>query len=142
MTPNEIKLLSSSPSITNWPKSLALGAFVILTGAISMALLITTVPAGLVMVCAGISLTVWPALQAANTEYFVSNMRVLICQGFFHKKERFVSLSDIREIHIRRTPLQEKLGTGDVELVCLAGRLVLEGMEDPEKVREKILTLR
>ena len=71
-----MKLLIAAPSVKNWPLALGLGAFLVLAGAIGFALQFCGANAALLIVAAGVALTVVPALKAAGTEYTVTNSRV------------------------------------------------------------------
>ena len=141
MAPAELKILVFSPSIKNWPILLALGFFIAATGLIGLVLLIFKFSTALVVTAGGVALTVWPALRSANTEYRVTNVRVVVVRGIFGKTERDMAVSGIREINILRGRFQRALGIGDLEIVGEKGVLRIEGAEEPERVRDKILSL-
>ena len=141
MAPAELKLLVVSPSIKNWPILMGLGLLLFVTGAVGLVLLIFNLPSALVVAASGVALTAWPAIQAANTEYVVTNLRVSTVSGIFRKSGVEIQVRDIRDIRISANPLQQALGVGDLELVRPEGSLVLQGIEDPEKVRDRIKAL-
>ncbi|MFA5140961.1 MAG: PH domain-containing protein [Elusimicrobiota bacterium] len=141
MTPSELKLLVVSPSIKNWPILLGAGALVALTGVLGMVLLFLPLPKALGIAALGVGLTVWPAMRVSNTEYVVTNLRVVVIGGVFGKSETSVAISEVKEVRVAQRGMQSALGIGDLELVSQSGSLRLEGIEEPEKVREKILSL-
>jgi uncharacterized membrane protein YdbT with pleckstrin-like domain len=141
MAPAELKLLVLSPSIKNWPILMGLGALLFVTGTIGLCLLIFKLPTALVVAAAGIALTAWPALQAANTEYVITNVRISVSSGILSKSAVEFRVADIKDIRISATGLQEPLGIGDIELVGAGGSFVLRGVDEPEKVRDRIKTL-
>lgn len=137
----ELKLLVAGPSIKNWPLLLGLGALVILTGTLGLILLILPVQSALVIIVAGIALTVWPTLSSANTEYIITNLRIVIRSGVFVKTEVEILVKDIQGIEIVRRGFQSSLGIGDLVLSGSGRTLRLSGVEDPEQIKEKIQTL-
>ena len=141
MAPAEIKLFVAAPSVKNWPLSLAAGALLFLTGATGFALQAFGVDAAVSIACIGVALTVLPALRAANTEYYVTNTRVVARSGLLVKSERAVVLASVTELRLKRSPLQRFIGLGDLEVAGAAGSLLLTGLEDPEQARERILSL-
>ncbi len=141
MSPAELKLLVVSPTIKNWPIVFALAVIVILTGVMGLVLLFLEMRGAVFLIAFGMALLVWPALHSANTEYWVTNLRVVAHRGVFMKSSSEVPIKDIKEIKILRTSLQKTLGVGDVEVVHDGGALSLSGIDEPEKVRDKILSL-
>ncbi|MFH2202387.1 MAG: PH domain-containing protein [Elusimicrobiota bacterium] len=141
MAPAELKLLVLSPSIKNWPVVFVCAALVFLTGALGLVLLFLPLQATVLLCAFGMALLVWPALHAGNTEYWVTNLRVAVRGGVFCKSESEVSLQDIQEIRIMRSPLQKILGVGNVDFIHAGGALSFAGIEEPEKLRDKVLTL-
>jgi len=137
----ELKLLSIRSSVKNQPILLALALIVILTGLFGRVLGMP-LEGAVLLVAVGMAFLVWPALHTANTEYRVMDSSVVAVGGFFAKSEKVFSISGIQEFRIRRTPLQKMFGVGDLEIVHAEGALSFVGIEDPEGVRDKILTLR
>lgn len=139
---NEIRLLSTARSVKSWPLLLAVGAFVAVTGLVSLLFQVFSAQGALALTALGLGLLGYPLVQAANTEYVVTNLRVAVISGAFAKSERHLPIAEVREVKVQRTGLQQTLGIGDVLLTGSGGTLVLAGVEEPEKVREKILSLR
>ena len=143
MPDNEIKLITTSPSFLNWPKSLGGGAFLILTGILLIFLGAFSTVFNILVALVGAGFMAWAALVVANTQYCVTNNRVLIDSGLLKGRSAEAELGSVDVIRVRRTHLQEALGLGDLVIECGAGRaLVFEGVEDPEKLRERILALK
>jgi len=141
MAPAELKLLVLSPSIKNWPILMGLGIFLFVTGTVGLVLLIFNMSTALGVSAAGLALTAWPALQAANTEYIITNLRVMIASGVLRKSAVEFRVADIREMRIKTAGLQGPLGIGDIEFVGAGGTFVLEGVDEPEKVRDRVKAL-
>lgn len=141
MAAAELKLLVVGPSVKNWPVLLGVGALVMLTGTLGLILLILPFQSALAIIVAGIALSVWPALSSANTEYVITNLRVVIRSGVFVKTEVELPVNDIREIEVVRAGFQQTLGIGDLVLSGSGSTLRLSGIEDPEQIKEKIQTL-
>jgi uncharacterized membrane protein YdbT with pleckstrin-like domain len=141
MPPAELKLLVLNPSLKNWPVLVGIGLLVFFTGAVGLVLLIFSYSTALVVAACGLALISWPALKTANTEYIVTNLRVCSLTGLFRKRGWEVPVQDIREIRVSRRPIQQTLGIGDLELVLPGGARCLEGLEEPERVRDRILSL-
>lgn len=141
MSPSELKILVVSPSVKNWPLLLGGGLLVVMTGVTLLVLLIINFQSAILVMAAGVALTVWPALNAANTEYWITSARVVARGGIFRANEVFMAVADIRDIRIERTSLQRTLGVGDITLIGAAGNLRLSGVEDPEGFRDKIRTV-
>lgn len=139
---NELKVLSVSPSVKDWPVPIGLGLVVVLTGALLFVLLIVPFRAAAAVLCLGLAALVWPVLKAANTEYVVTNRRVVLREGILGKTELEADLRAVQQVRVVRTPLQETLGIGDVVVEAMAATLVLRGVEEPEKLRERILSLK
>lgn len=137
----EIKLLVAAPSVKNWPLALAGGFLLVLTGALGFALQALSLNATLLTAAAGVALTVYPALRAANTSYVVTSLRVTATTGLFGGGEVSVPLETVKELRLKRSPVQRALGLGDLEVVGSAGSVLLAGLEEPEAARERILSL-
>lgn len=137
----EIKLFVAEPSVKNWPLALAGGALLVLTGAAGFALQALSFNAAVLTAAAGVALTVYPALSAANTSYWVTNERVCASRGILAKTESSVALATVKELRLHRSPVQRALGLGDLEVVGASGSVRLDGLEDPESVRERLLAL-
>lgn len=140
--PAELKILVVHPSIRSWPILLGIGILVILTGVLGLVLLFFPAGSALPVVALGVAFTVWPALASANTEYWVTNRRVVVSGGVLRKSERELPVAQIREVRVSRTPLQKTLGIGDISVVGSGGELLLTGVEEPEAFRERILSVR
>lgn len=138
----ELRIFRASPSVKGWPIPLALGAFIALTGAISLVLLIAVAKTALTIVFAGLAVMAFPVVKAANTEYEGTNLRIVFREGPFPRRVSELRVSEIREVRVVRTPVQQMLGVGDLELVCAGGVLRMRDLEEPEKLRDKILTVR
>lgn len=141
MAPAELKLVMLSPSMRNWPVLLGVGGIVFITGIMGLVLLFLKPQIALLVAATGLAFTVWPALKAANTEYIITNVRVIVSSGIVFKSSREVVIQDIREIRISRSGVQNTMGIGVLELVGSAGTLRLEGVEEPERIRDKIRSL-
>lgn len=140
--PAELKLLTLSPSLKHWPVPLAAGAFVVVTGLACLAFLVASPPTTLVIVCVGVALTVYPALKAGNAEYVVTNLRVVVTSGLLRKTSRSLPVEEVRDVRIEWGLFGRALGVAALRVQGAGGALELEGVEEPEKVREKILSLR
>ena len=136
-----MKLLIASPSVKNWPLSLLLGGLLVMTAAAGLALQVFGTNAAALVAAAGVALTVLPALRAANTEYSVTNARVTVRSGVLSKSEESILLSEVRELRLRRSPLQRAMGLGDLEVAGEAHSVLLTGLEDPEQARDRIHSL-
>lgn len=136
-----MKLLSASPSVKNWPLSLLLSAFLVLTAAAGLALQVFGINAAALVAAAGVALTVVPAMRAANTEYSVTNARITARSGVLAKTEESILLSEVRELRLRRSPLQRAMGLGDLEVAGDNRSILLVGLEDPEQARDRIHSL-
>lgn len=137
----EMKLLVASPSVKSWPLALASGALLILTGAAGFALQALSLNAALLTAAAGMALTVVPALAAANTEYYVTNARVVARRGVFRKSEESIPLDAVVELRLKTSAVQRALGIGDLEVAGEGRSVTLYGLEDPEQARDRILAL-
>lgn len=137
----EMKLLVAAPSVKNWPLALCMGALLVLVGAIGFALQFCGFNAALLILAAGVALTVVPALKAAGTEYTVTNSRVYVRSGILSKTETSISLEIVRELRLKRSPIQRSLGLGDIEIVGERESMLLAGLDDPEQFRDRILSL-
>ena len=137
----EIKLLVAAPSAKNWPLALAGGGLVVLTGFAGFALQALSMNQSLLAAAAGVALTAYPVLSAANTTYLVTSLRVSARSGILVKSEASVLLETVRELRLKRSPVQRALGLGDLEVVGSGGSVLLAGLEDAEATRERILSL-
>ncbi|TPW18945.1 MAG: hypothetical protein FD126_3182 [Elusimicrobia bacterium] len=137
----EIKLLVAAPSAKNWPLALAGGGVVVLMGFAGFALQAMTTNQALLTAAAGVALTSYPVLMAANTSYLVTSLRVSAWSGILVKTETSVPLDSVRELRLKRSRIQRALGLGDLEVVGAAGSVLLAGLEDAEATRERILSL-
>lgn len=137
----EIKLLVAAPSAKNWPLALVGGGLLVLTAAAGFALQALTWNQAVLTAAAGVALTVYPVLHAANTSYLVTSARVTVRSGILSKTESSVPLVSVRELRLRRSPVQRALGLGDLEVVGTRGSVTLAGLEEPEAARERILGL-
>ncbi len=137
----EIKLLVAAPSAKNWPLALAGGGLVILTGFAGFALQVLTMNQSLLTAAAGVAMTSYPILSAANTSYLVTSLRVSAFSGILVKTETSVALDTVRELRLKRSPVQRVLGLADLEVVGSGGSVLLAGLEDAEATRERILSL-
>ena len=142
MSPAELKVLVVSPSIKNWPVALGIALLVTVTGLLGLVLLILNLQEATLILAVGMGILVGPALQTANTEYWVTNARVVERGGIFAKTETGLVLSEIKKMKITRNKLQKALGVGNLEIAAAAGSKTLAGVEDPEAIRDKILTLK
>jgi membrane protein YdbS with pleckstrin-like domain len=142
MSPAELKVLVVSPSIKNWPVVLGIALLVTLTGLLGLVLLILNFQEATLILAVGMGILVGPALQTANAEYWVTNVRVVERGGIFTKTETGLALSEIKEMKITRNKLQKAFGVGNLEITSAAGSMTLAGVEDPEMIRDKILTLK
>ncbi|MEE8425497.1 MAG: PH domain-containing protein, partial [Elusimicrobiota bacterium] len=134
----ELKLLVAGPSIKNWPLLLGFGALVVLTGMLGLILLILPFQSALAIIVVGIALTVWPTLSSANTEYIITNLRIVVRSGVFVKTEVEMPVKDVQGIEIVRQGFQSSLGIGDLVLSGSGRTFRLSGVEDPEQIKEKI----
>ena len=137
----EIKLLVAAPSAKNWPLALVGGGLLLLTGAAGFALSALTWNQAVLTAAAGVALTVYPVLMAANTSYLVTSARIAATTGLLSKTEVSVALDSVLELRLKRSPIQRALGLGDLEVVGSAGSVTLAGIEEPEAARERILGL-
>lgn len=137
----EIKLLVAAPSAKNWPLALGGGFLVALTGFAGFALQALTLNQALLIASAGVALTSFPILSAAHTSYLVTSLRVTATSGILKKTEVSVPLDSVRELRLKRSPVQRALGLGDLEVVGSGGSVLLEGLEEAEATRERILSL-
>jgi uncharacterized membrane protein YdbT with pleckstrin-like domain len=142
MPDNEIKLITASQSFLNWPKCLAGGALLILTGVLLIFLGAFSTAFDLLVVVAGLGLITRAAIVVANANYFVTNHRVIAVSGMLNKRTAEAQLAAITGISVRRDPIQETLGLGDLVIECAGGPILFEGVEEPEKLRERILALK
>ncbi|TBR25059.1 PH domain-containing protein [bacterium] len=137
----EIKLLVAAPSAKNWPLALAGGFLLVLTAAVGFALQALSSNAAVLTAAAGVALVALPILSAANTSYLVTSARVTAVSGILGKTEVSVPLDTVRELRLKRSPVQRALGLGDLEVVGSGGSVTLAGIEEPEAARERILGL-
>jgi len=142
MPDNEIKLITVSQSFLNWPKCLGAGALLILTGILLVFLGAFSTAFDLLVVVVGLGLITRVAAVVANASYFVTNHRVVAVCGVLKKRAAEAALQSVTGISVRRGPLQETLGLGDLVIECAGGPIVFEGVEEPEKLRERILALK
>ncbi|MBI3549327.1 MAG: PH domain-containing protein [Elusimicrobia bacterium] len=140
--PSDLHIFSVTPSVKYWPVTLALAGFIVLTGAIMLALDMLPAVGAIVFMCAGLVMTIQPALKAGNTEYVIMSDRVIAYEGVFKKTAREIMLSDVQAIRIDWGKFGDSLDVGVLELVGSAGTLTMEGVESPEKVRDRILSLK
>lgn len=139
----EMKLVETSASFKDWPKCFAGGAFLILTGALLLALGAFAVLADLLVAFVGAGLIAWAALNVANTHYYVTNNRIVAQSGLLKTRSAEAELRSVKGISVRQTPIQESLGVGDLLIdVGSAAPLVFGGVNEPEKLRERILSLK
>jgi uncharacterized membrane protein YdbT with pleckstrin-like domain len=141
MAPNELKILVVSPSGKNWAVLIGLGFLVALTGVLGMVLDFLPMPTALGATAAGVAFLIWPAMNMANTEYVVTDLRVAVVSGIFVKSESSMAIAQVKEVRVVQRGLQSAFDIGDLELLSPSGTLRLAGVEEPEKVREKILSL-
>jgi len=141
MSPSELKLLVISPTVKNWPILLGLGLLLVFTGILGLVLLIIEVKQALPILIVGIGFMVWPALKSANTEYWITNVRVVVRSTLFGTSETEIAISDIKELKIERTSLQKAVGIGDVVVRGSQGSVRLSGVDFPEEIIDKIETL-
>ena len=80
-----------------------------------------------------------------NTNYFVTNRRIIIQDGFLAVNEKSLFYKDIRNVQIRVGLLDKLFGTGDVLLdegiVSRKGHVLytaLEDLEDPRQVYHRV----
>ena len=80
-----------------------------------------------------------------NTNYYVTNRRIVIQSGFLAVNEKSLFFKDIRNVHIRIGLLDKIFGTGDVLLdegaVSSKGHRLftaLEDLEDPRQVYHRV----
>ncbi|MBI3299384.1 MAG: PH domain-containing protein [Elusimicrobia bacterium] len=136
-----MKLLVAAPSIKNWPLSLAGGAFLVLAGAAGFSLQAFGASAAFMTIVAGAVVALYPALRAASTEYLVTNSRVFVRSGILVKAEASIALASVRELRLKRSPVQRALGLGDIEVAGDGESVLLFGLDDPEQTRDRILSL-
>jgi len=139
---NEIKLLQSSSSVKSRPVALICGGFIFFTGFLFLVLLIFPAKISLLIIALGAGLIGVPVLRATHAEYTVTNLRVVTRAGVFVHVQKEIPIADLRDAAVLRTGLQEILGVGDVVLHGSAGDFVIEGVDEPEKLRDKILSLK
>ncbi|MBI5244936.1 MAG: PH domain-containing protein [Elusimicrobia bacterium] len=143
-TDGEMKLVATSTSFKNWPKCFVGGALLIMTGILLLALDAFAPIADLLVAFAGVGLIAWAAVNVANTHYCVTNNRIIAQSGLLKGRSAEAELRSVKGISVRQTPIQESLGVGDllIDVGSAAGPLVFEGVNEPEKLRERILSLK
>jgi hypothetical protein len=137
---NEIKIVRTSPSLKNWAAFLLGGGACLVTGLILAMLEHSGL--GAAAAAAGLGAIAWASIASANTHYTVTNRRLVVEKGL---KSAAVAEADIRSIsgaRVFQTPLQQAFGVGDVAVDCGGGGIVFAGVEDPEKLCARILSLR
>ncbi len=70
-----------------------------------------------------------------------TSLPVSASSGILNKTEVSVPLDSVRELRLKRSPVQRALGLGDLEVVGSEGSVLLAGLEDAEATRERILSL-
>lgn len=139
---NDLHVFTVTPSVKYWPATLAAAGMIVLTGLIMLALqMLGAVPA-IVVMCVGLVMTVHPALKAGNTEYIVMSDRIIARAGLVRKTEQEILLADVQSIRIDYGQFGESLDVALVEVIGARGSLLMEGVESPERVRERILQLK
>lgn len=139
---NEIKLFEAAPSLKNWPLPLAGGAFLLVTGVILVLLEAVAPATGGVLAVLGFGTLAYPAMRAANSTYVVTNTRILVRVRPWPRVDAEAPLLALREVRVRQTALQRQLGVGDLELETTVGPILFAGVEDPERLRERVRALK
>jgi len=67
---------------------------------------------------------VWQLLRSWNTEYVITDQRVIIQSGAVGKDIRFVDLDKIQEAHVKVGFVDRRFGTGSI-LILTAGQVVM-----------------
>jgi uncharacterized membrane protein YdbT with pleckstrin-like domain len=142
MQVNEIKLVVVGPSLKNWPVPLIIGGLLALTGMLMLLLGFISFKATVLLICLGLAFIAGPVWQASNTQYFITNLRVAVLSGLFSKKQLEIAIPELQDIQITRSPMQDFWGIGSVVLRGPRGILIFEGVEEPESLKEKILSLK
>lgn len=139
MPKEELKIYVDSPSVKCRPWVWLCAAILVLTGLTCMVLVHR---AAVVMSALGAMLAGGLLLWIANTEYVVTNTRVIRRGGILRSKGTEALLRDIRGLEIHQTPMQRLLGIGDLEIVLEIGSIVFAEIDEPEKLRAKLESLR
>lgn len=139
---SEINILTLGPSLKSWIPTLTISAFVIVTGIMMFMLSILTMQTTSIVLGAGVVFLILPAFRTSNTEYFVTDRRVFRRSGLVFKRNKEIPVSEIRDIGISWGAWGKIFGVGTLTIEGASSKLKLDGVEDPEKVRERILSLR
>lgn len=142
MAVNELKLIETGPSPKGWPLALCAGAALTLTGLVLFVFLRFSPAASAMPALVGLALLAGPVWRSGNTRYVVTDRRLYRSEGLFFKRSQEMPVALVRDVRVRREGLAAAFGVGDVEVVGAAGGIVFAGVEDPEEIREKILSLR
>ena len=65
---------------------------------------------------------IWQLLRCRNTDYLITDQRVIIQSGAVGKDTRFVDLSKIQEAHVKVGFIDKRFGTGSI-LILTAGQV-------------------
>ncbi len=85
--------------------------------------------AGLGAVAIALLLGVGPLLGWLTDSVTVTDRRVIVKHGFFVHRRSEIPLSRVREVRLKRGPLQQLFGSGDIELMV--------GAEAPVVLRDR-----
>jgi uncharacterized membrane protein YdbT with pleckstrin-like domain len=82
-------------------------------------------------------------LNKINTTLTVTDKRTVLRKGILSKYTSEIFHSNVRNIQVSQNLLQRILGIGDLEIASVASQIagaeiVVEGITDPEKVRQLI----
>ena len=81
-------------------------------------------------------LLIWVAWRRLNSlSYIITDQSISIKEGHY---EQALNLSDIRKTSVIRSPMQARLGIGNILLKTNRSTLLLEGLPNPETLLEKI----
>lgn len=142
MAVNEIDIFTASPSLKHWPATLAVAGFLAATAVAMFALLLLSLSAALLLLSAALALIARPVLTAGNTEYVATSHRLIRRRGLLKKREQEIVLSRLSDIRIDWGTWGRSLGVGALEIEGAGERMRWDGIEDPEKVRARILSLK
>lgn len=96
----------------------------------------------LLLLPAGIAL--WRWLITSNTVYTLTDQRLKMRRGVFNRVTDDIELYRVKDSHFAQPFLQRILGIGTITLRTTddsSPRLVLDGMDDPEPLWERIRSL-
>ena len=97
--------------------------------------------AGVGAAASALLLGVFPVLAWLAHRTTVTSRRVILRHGFFVRHRSEVPLARLREVRLRRGPLQRLVGAGDIDLFSGADRVRLDDVPAAERVADALQEL-